>query len=220
MATKVANTEGEKQSHSGTYFLTLVKKHQRKAVGGGVGVAIIAAGIWFTMAAGERRELFADRALQSARASVSVGNLPLAANDLSRVVSTYGGTPAGDEAAILLAHVRLLRNEAALAAAELRAFIQTGPPRHLVVSANALLGTALEQVGQMVQAARAYEAATDAARFPFMQAEYLADAARTYRAGGDSQSARLVYERIIEEFSETPSFREARMRLSELGGSE
>ena len=45
----------------------------------------------------------AERALGSAKQSLNSGNLPLAQSDLEKVYSKYGSTPAGVEAALLLA---------------------------------------------------------------------------------------------------------------------
>ncbi len=213
-----AESQGDQSSHDGTQrLLEFIRRHRRKAVGGGVGVLVVAGGVWFTVAARARSELFAERAIQTARASVSAGNLPLAANDLSRVVSTFEGTRAADQASILLAHVRLLRGQAPLAVTELRSFIQSGPPTHLKVAANALLAIALEEAGQAGAAATAYEAASEASRFDFLTAEYLVEAGRTHVLAGDTSAAVRAYQTVVEEYLDTPSNSEARMRLAELG---
>ena len=211
-------SQGDRSTHDGTQrLLEFIRRHGRKAVGGGVGVLVVAGVVWFSVAARGRKELFAERAIQTARAAVSAGNLPLAANDLSRVVSTFEGTRAANQASILLAHVRLLRGQAPLAVTELRSFIQSGPPKHLKVAANALLAVALEEVGQAGAAAAAYEAASAASRFDFLTAEYLVEAGRAHVLAGDTSAAVRAYQSVIDEYVDTPSISEARMRLAEVG---
>src|SRR5512143_1836219 len=72
------------------------------------GAAILLAVIgWFVVLSGKRKEAFAGRALDEARSVAEQGNLPLAASELQKVVTTYAGTRAAQEAVITLNQVRL-----------------------------------------------------------------------------------------------------------------
>src|SRR5919202_1269341 len=66
--------------------------------------AIIVAGLvvigWFIVASGKRKEAFAARSLNQARASAEAGNLPLASSELQKLITTYKGTDAAHEAVI------------------------------------------------------------------------------------------------------------------------
>jgi predicted negative regulator of RcsB-dependent stress response len=192
------------------------KQNRRTATIIGVTTAVLAGGILFWWSARERREAFAERALASARNSAEAGNLPLAASDLARVVSTYGGTRAGDEATLLLSQVRLLQNQPALAVGDLRKFIASGPRQEFRGPANGLLGGALEDAGQPADAAKAYEAATAATPYKGIQAQYLVDAGRAYVSANDSTQAIRVYERVLKDFKDQPAAIEANVRLNEL----
>src|SRR5438067_561058 len=103
------------------------RKNRRTATIAGVLIALMAGGGWFWWTARERRELFAERALSAARSSAEAGNLPLASSDLARLIGTYSGTRAAEEASLLLSQVRLLQNQPALAVGDLRKFISSGP---------------------------------------------------------------------------------------------
>src|SRR4051794_2847158 len=68
-------------------------------------VAIVA---WFLLASGNRKEQFAARSLNQARAAAEAGNLPLASSELQRLITTYKGTDAASEAVIALNQVRMV----------------------------------------------------------------------------------------------------------------
>lgn len=193
------------------------QKHKRNVIMGAVGVGIVGGGIWFSVSARERRESFGERALNSARASVTAGNLPLAESDLSRVVSDFGATAAGNEAALLLAHVRLLQGNTSSAVAGLRDFVAAGPRRHFLAEAYGLLGAGLEEIGQMGEASQAYSAAAAAAEYDFLRAEFLNSAGRTAALAGDREVAAGYYRRVFTEFEDAPGATEARVRYAELG---
>ena len=192
------------------------KQNQRTAVTAAVVVAVLAGGGWFWWTARERREAFAERALASARGSAEAGNLPLASSDLSRMVSTYGGTRAAEEATLLLAQVKLLQNQPALAVADLKKFVSSGPRAEFRGPANGLLGSALEEAGQPGEAAKAYEAAGADTPYKGVKGQYLMDAARTYAVAGDTAKAASIYEQLTRDFKAQSAGLEAELRLAEL----
>jgi TolA-binding protein len=192
------------------------KRHRRMAISVVAVLAVAGASAWFVIAAKRRKENFAARALQEAQSAVGAGNGALAVSDLSRLVTTYGGTPAASEGAILLGQLRLSSGQADSAIAELTAFTQSGPPPRYRAAGYHLLGAALEQKGRMAEAAKAYQEAADTWPYDYLQAEALLDAGRAYRAAGDSTQAIAAYERILQHFSKSPSVTEAKVRLGEL----
>jgi TolA-binding protein len=178
-------------------------------------VALI--GFWFVTTAAARKEAFGERALQSARASVSAQNLPLAESDLSRVVSDYSGTNAASEAAVLLGHVRLLQDQDALAVTGLRDFVNSGPEDHFLEPALSLLGAALEEVAQMGEASEVYLRAAGEVDQEFRKAELLNNAARTLGLSGDWDGALEIYRGVFNDLPDSPGAVEARVRAGELG---
>ena len=181
-----------------------------------VAVVLIGGSAWFLQAAKVRRENFAANALDQARVSVDAGNLELAAADLGRIVSEYGGTTAGQDARILLARVHLLQGNAELAVSELRTFLASGDTGPFRAAANSLLANALEQLGRYDESADAFLAAADASEYDLIRAEFLMEAGRVAALAGDTARAAAAYERIIAENPGTASETEARLRLGEV----
>ncbi|GBD33362.1 Outer membrane protein assembly factor BamD [bacterium HR33] len=198
------------------YFGRLLQEKRRELLVAAAAVVLVGGGIWFAQSAKSRREAFATRALQDAKAAIAAGNIPLAASDLSRLVATYGGTSAAGEAALLLAQIRLGQQQPEQAIEELRRYLESDPPDRFRAAAYNLLGAAYEQAGRMKEAAEAYERSSSAWPYAYLKAQVLLDAARAYSLSGDTASAVAAYERIIREFSEAPSALEAKLRLGEI----
>jgi predicted negative regulator of RcsB-dependent stress response len=196
--------------------LDWVEHHRRLVMAAAAVIVVVAGAIWFVLAYQRRKAAAADAALEQARIATQSGNLPLAASDLSRLIASYGGTQAADEAVIILGQVRLDQNQAPQAVQELRTALDRGLSDQFRAPAYALLGAALEGVGNMREAARAYEQAADAAWYPALSAEYLTDAGRTYASAGDLTNAIAAYQRVVDKHPDAPSALEARVRLAEL----
>jgi TolA-binding protein len=194
----------------------LLRERRRELFLVAAAVMLVGGGLWFVQSAKSRREAFATRALQDAKSAISAGNLPLAASDLSRLVSNYGGTSAAGEAALLLGQIRLAQGEPERAIQELEAYLATDPGDRFRAAAYNLLGAAYEQAGRMREAAEAYERSSSVWPYAYLKAQVLLDAARAYRLSGDTAKAAASYERVIREFSEAPGALEAKLRLGEL----
>lgn len=179
-------------------------------------MVIAASGGWFVVSAKARKEAFAARALRDAQAAVAAGNVPLATNDLSRLVASYRGTPAASEAAILLGQLRLTRGEADSAIRELTSFADSRPKPRFLAAAYNLLGAALEQRGSVAEAAEAYQKAAAAWPYDYLRAQSLLDAGRAFWVAGDTGRAAAAYGQIIRDYGETPSALEAKLRLGEI----
>lgn len=195
---------------------TLAVQHRRTLTIVG-GVLLAAAGIaWFSVSAKQRREAFAARALRDAESAIAAGNAPLAANDLARLVESYGGTAAAGEGALLLARIRLDQGDPEQAVTSLRAFIDGRPADRFAAAAYSLLGAALEQANRPAEAAQAHEQAASRWPYDYLRAQSLLDAGRAFRIAGDTASAAAAFQRVVADFSETPSVLEAQLRLGEL----
>lgn len=185
----------------------------------GVGVvAVLAAAFWWYRASVARKEAFASQALEQARAAAEAGNLPLAASDLARVVDRFAGTKAGDQAAILLAQVRLTQGQVTEAVNGLQSFVNGRHPDFVKASAYVLLGNGLEDQGKLREAGDAYRRASESARLDYLKATYLIDASRALSAAGDTAGARSALAEVLEKYGELDQSSEARVRMGELGG--
>ncbi len=204
-------------SDAGDRAVEWVTHHSRRITIGAATVVLLGGGVWFTREARGRKEEFASRELSQARTAAGAGNFQLAASDLSRIVSTYGQTPAGQEAMVLLANVRMQQGQAALAAAELQEFLSGSPQREFVGPASGLLGMALEELGDFSLAADAYQQAADAVGYSMIRSQYLLELGRVAWTAGDTARAAVAYERVIEESEDDPgAVTEAKFRLAEM----
>jgi TolA-binding protein len=199
--------------------LIWIKKHRNPLSVGGAIVIFAAASVWFLTTAQQRKEAFAAAALAEARAVAAAGNPALAASDLDQLVNTYGGTTAGEEAALLIAQIRLLEGQPSAAIEALRRLIDAGPRDQFLAPAHGLLGNAREETGDYQAAAAAYLTAAEAAWYDFLTAEYLLDAGRALELAADTASAIAAYERVLRDYDldHAQQFAvEARVRLAEL----
>jgi outer membrane protein assembly factor BamD (BamD/ComL family) len=180
-------------------------------------VAVVAIG-WFVALSSRRKEEFAARALDQARAAAEAGNLPLAASELQKVTSTYGGTDAAQEAVITLNQVRLVNGQNELAVVGLQDFLKSAPAVKYRAASYGLLGRALENAKRPAEAAEAFENASKTADVDYLRADYLLEAGRAWRNSGSTDKATEAYRRIITSYPKTTSKVEAEVRLAELTG--
>ena len=181
-------------------------------------IAAVVAGLiaWFMVTSGRRKEEFAARSLNQARAAAEAGNLPLASSELQKVIQTYRGTEAASEAVITLNQVRMVNGQSELAAVGLRDFLATKPAPKYAAPAYGLLGAALENAQKWSDAGDAFANASKAADLDYLRARYLVDAGRAYREGGKAPEAVAAYREIIQKYAKTSSMTEAQVRLAEL----
>jgi tetratricopeptide (TPR) repeat protein len=153
---------------------------------GGAVVLVVALAVWFTITAGRRKEAYAAAALEQARDAAAGGNLGVAVQGFTKVQSSYSGTPAAYEAALGIAQAHLLNQQNELAVTGLGDFLKTNPPPEFAASANALLGTAYENLGKFAEAETSYKMSADLAAMDYLKAATLLDAGRA-----DRKSTRL-----------------------------
>jgi outer membrane protein assembly factor BamD (BamD/ComL family) len=189
---------------------------QRYIIAGVVVLAVIALVAWFVVASGKRKEEFAARSLNQARAAAEAGNLPLASSELQKLIAAYKGTDAASEAVITLNQVRMVNGQSELAVVGLREFIASKPAAQYRTPAYGLLAAALENSKHWVEAANAYVQASDAAEVEYLKAKYLVDAGRAFREAGKVEEAARTYRILLEKYPKSPSVTEAKVRLAEL----
>jgi predicted negative regulator of RcsB-dependent stress response len=200
-------------------FLDWLAKKRNNLIAGAAVILVAAAVVYFFITAQRRKEQFAANALDNARAEIAAGNPALAASDLSQLISGYGGTIAAEDAAILLAQVRLTESQPAAAIVELRKLIDQGPRDQFIAPAHGLLAAAQEQAGSFDEAADEYLIAAEAAWYDFLRAQYLVSAGRALTEAGDTARAITVYQRVIDGYPDDVSATEAKVRLGELSPS-
>ena len=192
-------------------------RDKRQLAGAGaLALLLLGVVVWVVLASGRRKEEFAARSLNQARATAEAGNLPLASSELQRLIQTYRGTDAATEAVITLNQVRMVNGQNELAAVGLRDFLATKPAQKYLAPASGLLGTALENAKRPGEAAEAFLSASRAADLDYLKGRYLIDAGRAFRSAGKTKEAEAAYREVIEKHPKSSSFTEARVRLAEL----
>jgi tetratricopeptide (TPR) repeat protein len=215
MATTVEATTKARATEAATPKSWL-QASKRQAMAGGIAVVVIALGVWFVVTSGRRKEEFASRVFSQALATAEKGNLPQASADLQRVIQTYAGTEAANEAVLALNQIRMASGQTELAAANLNEFVARKPAPRFAAPAYGLLGVAQENAKKFAEAAAAYEQAAAMAEVAFVKASYLVDAGRAYRLAGKPQDAIRVYRTVVEKYPDAPATVEAQVRLGEL----
>jgi outer membrane protein assembly factor BamD (BamD/ComL family) len=216
MATTVEVKSREQATASTVAPRPWYRDRQRQLLAALVFLAAAAIVGWFVLDSGKRKEEFAARSLNQARAAAEAGNLPLASSELQKLITTYKGTDAASEAVVTLNQVRMVNGQNELAALGLKEYLATKPPAKYLAPANGLLGAALENSKQWVEAGNAYNQASNAADVPYLKANYLISAGRAFRQGGKVEEAKKAYRTIIQKYPDSPSFTEAQVRLAEL----
>jgi outer membrane protein assembly factor BamD (BamD/ComL family) len=188
----------------------------RLGIAGVVAILLVALVAWVVVSSQRRKQEFAARSLNQARAAAEAGNLPLASSELQKLIDQYKGTDAATEAVITLNQVRMVNGQSELAAVNLRNFLATNPPAPYRAPAYGLLGAALENAKRYPEAGDAYGNASKAADLEYLKARYLIDAGRAYTTGGKLAQAEAAYREIVQKYPKSSSLTEAQVRLAEL----
>ena len=209
------NTQPRKRSGADEESITeWVTEHGRQVTWVVVGVAVIAAGIWFYERSQSIKSQRAETAYFQARQALEAGNAPLGISDLAKVTTRYEGTPAGAQAALTLAQAyydqgKYKEGIAALEKAEGKA------PAEFKASIHVLEAAGYQGLKDFTKAAEQFKAAADVTKFPADKAEYQANAARNYQIAGKTAEAIAIWKEL--EKNENPGVAgEARVRLGEL----
>jgi predicted negative regulator of RcsB-dependent stress response len=179
-------------------------------------IAVAGLGYWFYLRAAQIKNTNAERVLLSAQQSLVSGNKDLAKSDLQNVVNRYDKTPAGTEAALMLAQISYEDGKFQDGVNLLQRQAEGRAARGTLPTVLGLLGDGYSQLGKAADAAKNYERAADATTFENEKAYYRAKAARTYSSAGDVSSARRVWTELAKNDKSGAIAAEAKVRLAEL----
>jgi predicted negative regulator of RcsB-dependent stress response len=185
----------------------------------GVGLAIVAlggAGYWFYVRSAEIKRLNAERSLNQAKQAMSAGNQALAKTDLQRVASRYKGTPAGSQAAMIMAQMNFGENKIPDGIKILEPYQTSSAAGANLAAIWALTGDGHLAAGRANEAANTYMKAADATKLSGERGIYMAKAARAYMAAGKNPEARAIWEKLASDPESVALKNEANMRLGEL----
>lgn len=200
----------------GWTFFDWIQANTRAVSIGAAVVVIGALGIWFYGRSGEIKRANAERGLNQAKQSMAAGNPALALNDLQRVAARYKGTPAGAQAAMLLAQMQFDQGKFAEGLQALEPYQTSSAAGPSLASIWSLTGDGLLASGQAAEAGAAYRKAADATKFPGERSVYQAKEARSLMAAGKNAEAKALWERLATDQDAIIIRNEAKMRLGEL----
>lgn len=134
--------------------------------------------------------------LLEVRQVAASGDIPNAVLQLDGFVDRFDGTPAANEARLLLGQLQLAQGNAPQAVEAVQPLVDENDPL-LSASAGLLLAGAYEAAGQADQAEATYLRVAESAEMEFQQREALEDAARIRVANGNTAGAVELYDRLI-----------------------
>jgi len=182
-----------------------------------IGLIVVGAGVggtWLWQRSNAIKESKASTAYQVGEAAYVSGNAQLALAEFEKVISRYGKTAAGCQAAMLSAQLLYDQGKHAEGLAVLEK-VAGGAPADLKAGIQGLIGAGLESTGKAAEAAAAYGKAVGLARFESDRDTYRMDQARALMASGDLAGAKALYETVGGR-DDSPYAGEARIRLGEI----
>ena len=182
----------------------------------GAVVLIAGAGYWFYLRSAEIKRQNAERGLNQAKQSLSSGNAALARSDLEKVASRYQGTPAGAQAAMILAQLDYDQGKYADGEKVLAPYQSGTAAGPNLAAVWALTGDGQLGEGKPAEAASSYQKAADATSFPGEKALHLAQAARAFMLAGKNAEAQSLWQKLADDPNAAPVHNEAQIRLGEL----
>ncbi len=192
-------------------------KINAKALSVGAAIIVVAAlGYWFYARSKEIQFANAEKALMQAKQSMTAGNLALAQSDLQKVFSRWESTPAGVEAAMLLAQIDFDGGKYQDGLTKLQKVVGSSVASANQSTIESLEGDGYAQMGKLAEAGKRYDQAAADTPFEIEKAFQKAKAARAYQAAGDAAKARAIWTDLATDPKAQTMAAEARIRLGEL----
>ena len=190
--------------------------HQTAIVGAIIGVVLLAFAVIGWRVWQDNRSAEGQRLLGAILSEYEAGNYQAAldgtadAPGLLEIADDYGSTSTGEQAAFFAADALYQLGETDRALELFEDYDGDG-----LMAASAIAGQAAiaEQNGDPARAAGLYERAASEYDSPASTPGYLLDAARAYRAAGDTDGAAEVLNRVVDEWEDAPEARAAQVEL-------
>jgi predicted negative regulator of RcsB-dependent stress response len=192
----------------------LITRKREFSIGAIVVVAVAGGVMLWRLSVGQKNER-AETALSQATNTLYGGNKVLAETQLQAAADRYRDTPAGIEAAMVLAQTDFEQARwddgiKVLDAIEKSSAIESFRP-----AVEGLLAGGYADLKKFDEAAKHYQNAVDGSKYQPIKDLYLADAARVLERAGKTDEAKKIWEEIASR-PDSPMIPEARVRLGEL----
>jgi TolA-binding protein len=189
-------------------------------IGLGVIVAVVLAVVWIGHAQA-RAEGEANRVLAEASSNYWQGGYARAIQLSDQVLSDYKSTKAANDARRMKGDALFWSGSFDSAATLYKDFLSHSPadsPVHIAVQQS--LAFALESKKDYAGAAALFEQLVPTAPDRNSAADMLLCAARAYAEAGQKDKARLLYQKVVDEYKDTTLYRDADVFLGELSAPE
>ena len=183
---------------------------------GAVVIVVAAGAYWFYLRSQQIQATNAEKALMSAKQSIGAGNLSLAQSDLQKVYARYGSTTAGIQAALLLAQVNYDGGKFQDGISLLEKISGSSAAAGVEPTIRSLIGDGHMQMRKPAEAAKEYDRAAEESPHETEKAFQKAKAARAYEAAGNAAKAREIWTSLLNDPKNQGMGAEARVRLGEL----
>jgi predicted negative regulator of RcsB-dependent stress response len=190
--------------------------HSKKLTIGVIAALVVAAGIALWKRSEAIKQERAEQAYYAALRGGQTGNMAQVQTELGRIVTRYGGTNAGTQAAMSLATMQYEAGNYAAGIQSLENAKAAGVPDVFKASVEALIASGLADQGKPAEAAARYEAAARMAQFETDKHVYRAEAARSLMVANRNAEALAIWKELMTD-PESPVAAEARVRVGELG---
>jgi predicted negative regulator of RcsB-dependent stress response len=197
-------------------FIDWFRVRSRYIAIGAAAVVVALAGYWLYTRQQIRNAERADTAYRRAQQAYFQGNQSLALTDLTSLVKSRGGTPAGVQGAMLLAQLHYERGEYPKGVDALRSLPSSTARERSKPAVESLIGDGLSMENKPADAAAAYQRAAEAADQPGERAYHLAKRARALMAANQADEARKLWTELATNPDYSAVAGEARVRLGEL----
>jgi predicted negative regulator of RcsB-dependent stress response len=209
-------SEPERAKRSPQSFADWMQVNSRYLTIGVVVIVVAAGGVWYYLRSAELRRENAERGLMQAKQSIAAGNAALAQSDLQKVVDRYKGTPAGSEAAMVLAQMDYDQGKYEDGIKVLRPYATSSASGENLAPVLSLIGDGLTSTGKLADAADSFRQAAEATSHPGEKALYRAQQARSLAAAGKTAEAKAVWQQLVDDPDAAAVRNEATIRLGEL----
>jgi len=197
-------------------FADWFQLYSRQISIGAVIVILGGLGYWFYQRSAEIKRANAERGLNTAKQSLQSGNPALAQSDLQKLATRYKGTPAGAQAAMLLAQLDFDQAKVPDGLKILEPYQTGSAAGRLLPEVWSLTGDGQLAIGKPDDAAASYQKAAEATSLPGEKATYMARAARTLTLAGKDAAASAIWQKLIDDPNAEAVHGEAQVRLGEL----
>ena len=194
-----------------------VKERTQLFGGGAVGVLVVIMAINYFIESKEEAKVEAATLLGDVLMAEQNGQISEAVRIAEQLVSSYSGAPAAAHGVVLLANLHYTQGRFAEARGYYRNYLDNY--EHLDVLAYAAqsgLGSCLEAEGQLVEAAKHYEAYAAQESGTIREGMAQMEAARVYGLAGNRNRQRELLESVSRNFTQYPIAVQARMAMDML----